>query len=237
MKLRKKVKRTLLVLILLLIIAVVGIILYKNLTNKAEVKEVKIVNEIKKYGYKLKDTKTQKYKDVEIVISSKKIYKNYETYEITIKNYTDKTILVSDGKSSKNICLVDQILYVRKISEMFIYDFYSLEDKTAKTDIGGVDFVYSEIADNFLQNAQDTYYKYVESNIYNNRNQSLPVVSEITIESVEQEEYAYGEKNDSEAYKVTVSWNYTDDSFTDYQKEAELIFIHDDIKLCLVELQ
>ncbi len=52
--------------------------------------------------------KTQKYKDVEIVISSKKIYKNYETYEITIKNYTDKTILVSDGKSSKNICLVDQ---------------------------------------------------------------------------------------------------------------------------------
>ncbi len=52
--------------------------------------------------------KTQKYKDVEIVISSKTSYKNYETYEITIKNYTDKTILVSDGKSSKNICLVDQ---------------------------------------------------------------------------------------------------------------------------------
>lgn len=52
--------------------------------------------------------KTQKYKDVEIVISSKTSYKNYETYEITIKNYTDKAILVSDGKSSKNICLVDQ---------------------------------------------------------------------------------------------------------------------------------
>jgi len=208
MKLRKKVKRTLLVLILLLIIAVVGIILYKNLTNKAEVKEVKIVNEIKKYGYKLKDTKTQKYKD-----------------------------MFSELKEILSAKKVDEEEYVRKISEMFIYDFYSLEDKTAKTDIGGVDFVYSEIADNFLQNAQDTYYKYVESNIYNNRNQSLPVVSEITIESVEQEEYAYGEKNDSEAYKVTVSWNYTDDSFTDYQKEAELIFIHDDIKLCLVELQ
>ena len=112
-----------------------------------------------------------------------------------------------------------------------------LEDKEAKTDIGGVDFVYSEIRENFLQNAQNTYYKYVENNIYNNRKQSLPVVSNITIDSVENDEYEYNEKSDSEAYKIKVSWTYTDDKYSDYQKEAELIFIHDDIKLSLVELQ
>ena len=120
---------------------------------------------------------------------------------------------------------------------MFIYDFYSLNDKTAKTDVGGVDFVYSEITDNFLENAEDTYYKYVESNIYNDRKQALPIVSDITIDSVEKTEFAYGKKTDAEAYKVNVSWGYTESAFDDYQKKAELIFIHDDKKLCLVELQ
>ena len=59
----------------------------------------------------------------------------------------------------------------------------------------------------------------------------------IKIEDVKQEEYAYGEKTDESAYTVNVSWKYTDDSYSDYQKEATMIFIHDGKKLCLVELQ
>ena len=131
---------------------------------------------------------------------------------------------------------VKETKIVSKI-EMYIYDFYSLDDKSAKTDVGGVDFVYPPILQNYLQNAEDTYYKYVESNIYENRVQKLPIVNEITIEKVEKIPFAYGEKNDEEAYQVEVSWNYTDRDFDDYQKGATLIFIHDDIKLCLVELQ
>ena len=126
---------------------------------------------------------------------------------------------------------------VKKISEMFIYDFYSLNDKSTKTDVGGTDFVYASILENFLTNAEDTYYKYVESNMYNDRKQSLPVVDEIKIDSVEQTEFAYGEETDEEAYEVTVSWTYTDKEFNDYQTKATLIFIHDDIKLSLVELK
>jgi len=207
MKLKKKVKVTLIIL-LIVVIAVTGFFVYKKLMGKEEVKEVKIVNEIKEYGYKLKENKPKKYKD-----------------------------LFSELKEILEADKVDEEAYVKKISEMFIYDFYSLNDKTAKTDVGGVDFVYSEIADNFLENAEDTYYKYVESNIYNDRKQSLPIVSDITIDSVENTEFAYDKKTDSEAYKVTVSWGYTESAFADYQKKAELIFIHDDKKLCLVELQ
>ncbi len=207
MRLKKNVKRVI-ILIFVIFTIVVGAIIYFKYNDKEKVNEVKIVNEIKDYDYKLKENKPKKYKEMFDEL---------------------KEIL-----SSKNI---DEEAYVKKISEMFIYDFYSLNDKVAKTDVGGVDFVYKEIIDNFLLNAEDTYYKYVESNIYNNRKQSLPTVSEITIESVEKETYAYNQQNDEMAYKVKVSWSYTDDNFSDYQKEATLIFIHDKNKLSLVELQ
>lgn len=207
MKLKKKVKRAIL-LIIIVIAVIAGLFIYTKTNNKEKVKEAKVVNEIKKYGYQLKDNKPKKYQE-----------------------------MFSELKEILTAKKVDEEAYAKKITEMFVYDFYSLNDKAAKTDVGGIDFVYPEIAENFLQNAENTYYKYVESNIYNNRKQSLPTVSDIKIESVEKEEYAYGDKNDEEAYHISASWSYTDDNFSDYQKEAELIFIHDGIKLSLVELQ
>ena len=207
MRLKKKVKRFLWFLLLLILLGC-GFYIYKNYYHKPAVKEVKVVNKIKKYGYNLKENKPEAYK------------KMFEEL---------KEILEADE--------VDEEAYVKKISEMFIFDFYSLKDKSAKTDIGGVEFVYDDILENFLENAQDTYYKYVESNIYNNRKQSLPMVSEITIGEVTQEEYEYLKESDPEAYKVEVTWTYDKSEFSDYQQKATLYFIHDDIKLCLVELQ
>jgi len=207
MKLKKKV-RIFLLLILIIAAAVVGLLIYKNHNKKPEVKEVKIINKIEKYGYSLKENKPAKYKE---------LFKELET-------------ILNEEK-------VDEEKYVSKIAEMFIYDFYSLNDKTAKTDIGGVDFVYAGTLENFLLKAQDTYYKYIESNIYNNRKQSLPVVSNIEIGSVEKTPFAYEDKNDENAYKVKATWSYTDSQFSSYQKEATLVFIHDDVKLSLVELQ
>lgn len=209
MKLKKKAKRVLLIFLVILVI-VLGILAFKDkiFGTKENVKEVKVVNKIEKYGYTLKENKPKAYK--KMFGELKKILEAKE---------------------------VDEEAYVKKISEMFIYDFYSLNDKTAKTDIGGVEFVYGDFLPNFLQNAQNTYYKYVENNIYNNRNQNLPVVSDIEVLSVEETPFAYGDKTDEEAYKVSVKWSYTDSEFSSYQNEADIIFIHDDIKLSLVELQ
>ena len=208
MKLKKKVK-IIIVVLLVIALGVAGYFAYEKYFNKGTVKEAKVVSKIDKYGYTLKDNKPEAYK---------KMFKEL------------KKILETDP--------VDEEAYAKKISEMFIYDFYSLADKTAKTDVGGVDFVYSGVLDNFLENAQNTYYKYVENNIYNNRNQKLPVVDEIKINNIEKNEFTYGENSDPEAYHIKVSWTYTDeDTFGSYQKEAELVFIHDDIKLSLVELQ
>ena len=207
MKLKKKVKR-LLLLIIIVGLGLGGYYVYKNIGKKEEVKEIKVINKIDKYGYELKENKPSKYK------------KFFEEL---------KEILNEENVNEED--------YVKKISEMFIYDFYSLSDKTAKTDIGGTDFVYKEILENFLQNAQDTYYKYVESNVYNNRKQSLPTVSNITIDKVENTKFEYNDKYDDKAYEVNISWDYTDNQFSSYQKKATLVFIHDGDKLSLVELQ
>ena len=207
MKMKKRVKKVLIA-ILLITVVVLGYLSYKQFFGEKEVKEVKVVNEIKKYGYKLKDNKPAAYK---------KMFGEL------------KEILEADK--------VDEEAYAKKISEMFVYDFYSLKDKVSKTDIGGVDFVHPDALENFLTNAQDTYYKYVENNIYGNRKQSLPVVTNISIDNVKQEAFEYGDKSDDKAYFVDVSWSYSDSQFSDNQSKATLIFVHDDIKLYLVELQ
>lgn len=206
MKLKKKAKKVLIILLIILLIVLV--ILALQPFGKKEVKEAKIVSEIKEYGYKLKDNKPAKYKKMFAEL---------------------KEILEADE--------VDEEAYVKKISEMFIYDFYSLKDKSSKTDIGGVDFVHKDVLENFLENAQSTYYKYVENNIYGNRKQSLPVVSNIQIDSTKQEEFKYGNETDDKAYLIDASWSYTDGKFSDYQKDGKLVFVHDGKKLCLVELQ
>lgn len=208
MRLKKKPKRILITLLVLIVLSIVGFISYKVFFNKDNVKEVKVLHEIKGYGYKLKDTKSAEYKKM--------------FYEL-------EKILKKDP--------VDEKEYAKKISEMFIYDFYSLNDKTAKTDVGGTDFVYSTVLDNFLKNAEDTYYKYVESNIYNQRKQKLPTVDKITIDSIDNTTFTYSDTADKEAYEVKISWTYTSDDFSDYQKEATLIFMHEGKKLSLVELK
>ena len=208
MKLKKKAKKIIVIILVLIVLVLGGLVIKDKVLGKKDVKETKIVNKIDKYGYNLKDSKTKKY------------HKMFEEL---------KKIL-----SAKE---VNEEEYVKKISEMFIYDFYSLDDKTAKTDVGGVDFVYSGALENFLTKAQNTYYKYVESNIYGNRKQTLPTVKDIEITGVTQEAFAYGDKTDDKAFRVTATWDYTDEGFSKYQKSATLVFIHDGEKLCLVELQ
>lgn len=207
MKLKKKAKIILLSIIVLIIIGVAGIIFYKITSNKPAVKETKVLKTIDAYGYELKDNKSKKYKE---------LFKELE--EILLETE------------------VDEEAYVKKIAELFVYDFYSLSDKTAKTDVGGVDFVQASALENFLVNAEDTYYKYVESNLYGDRKQELPMVNEITIESITPTEYVYNNQKAS-AYEIKLNWTYTEDKYSDYQSSATLTFVKEDIKYYLVELQ
>lgn len=63
--------------------------------------------------------KSQIVENIEIIINNKKIYKNYETYNITIRNSSSKTILISEGKN-EDICLLDKnnVEYVSFLGEI-----------------------------------------------------------------------------------------------------------------------
>ena len=201
----KKRTRRTLILLLIIILAVAGYFIYDKYFT-TEVKQVVTIDNIPAYGYKLKDNKPEKYK---------KMFREL------------KDIL---GEKP-----VDKEKYAKKITEMFIFDFYSLEDKTLKTDVGGVDFIHPDILSNYLKNAENTYYKNVENNLYGKRKQNLPTVNKITINKVEQAEYKYNKEVDSEAYKINVSWTYNSSDYDDYQNEADLVIVHKDKKLYIVE--
>ena len=124
--------------------------------------------------------KSAKENNVEIIINSKKTYKNYEEYSITIKNYSDKSIKIADENDSKSICLVDkrnveyssfineipaEILslksgYQRNITIRFnkIYDFSRVIQKMKFANI-------ILDADTYLQNPNDTQIGKMELNI------------------------------------------------------------------------
>ncbi len=204
-RMKKKVKITLIV-IIILIVLVGAFACYSIFFKKTETNTVKVEKEIKEYGYILKDSKSKKYK--------KLFYKLAD-------------VLEEDP--------VDEEKYVKLISRMYLLDFYSLDDKLAKTDVGGVDFVHSAAITDFLEEAEDTVYKYLESDLYNQRKQKLPTVEDVKIESVEQEEFAYGEEVDDKAYVVKATLTYKGDDDMGYPTEATLKFVHEKNKLSLVE--
>ena len=204
MKLKKKVK-VMLILAIILISTGLGFIAYESIKPKA-VKTATVENEIEEYGYTLKSTRNDRYK---------------EAFQE-----------LKDILSKKD---VDEKAYVEQISKMFIMDFYTLNDKLANTDVGGIDFVHTDAKTNFLEKSEDTVYKYVENDIYGNRDQKLPEVTKVTIDTIENIEYTIGtDFTDDFAYQVEVSIEYKEDM--DYPTKATLIFVHEDNKLSLVEV-
>ena len=170
-----------------------------------EIINFEMPEEIEGYGYILKPTRNDRYKEMfhqlERILSEKKI---------------------------------DEKAYVTQISKMFIMDFYTLNDKLASTDVGGIDFVHTNAKTNFLEQAENTVYKYVESDI-DGRDQKLPEVTDVFIEKIENIDYNYNSDfDDSFAYQVDVSIVYKED--LGYPTFANLIFIHEGNKLSLVEV-
>ena len=135
---------------------------------------------------------------------------------------------------------VNEEEYAKLVSQLFVTDFFSLEDKYAKNDIGGVEFVLEEEVTDYKLKAEETYYKYVENNLNKTRRQKLPSVSKVTIEDITQDSFDYKvleeEKNDANAYIVKVSIKYSSSEFDNYQDSANLIIVHKDKKLYIVEM-
>lgn len=200
----KKSKKILIAFIVIVILVVIGVLAYKYLF-KADDNEVKVIKKIPAYGYNLNENETELYK--------------------TTFDELDK-ILSEDN--------VDEKEYAKCISKLFIIDFYTLNNKLSKNDIGGTDFIMESMRDNFIEEARSTFYKYLKVKD-NNRNQRLPVVSKINSVTAEKTAFKYANKEvDENAYKVTISWDYEED--LGYETSAKMILVKENKKLYIVEM-
>ena len=208
MKKRRKLKKKVVVLIVLIIIAlfsITGLILYNTFFSKSD-NSVKVVDEIPGYGYTLQDDQPKIYKE---------LFK--ELAEVLSKDS------------------VDEDEYAKLISQMAVIDFYNLDNKVSKNDVGGVQFIRAKNIDNFVLEASETVYKYIEHDIYGNRNQTLPEVTSSSVKDIKQEAYSYKDINDDNAYTVTVNIEYKKD--LDYPTEVIVKLLHNDKKLEIYEMK
>ncbi len=174
-----------------------------NKQTSEEQKYAAEIDNITGYDYLLDDRDTQLYKEKFLEL---------------------KNILESDT--------IDYEEYAKLLGMLYIIDLYTIDNKTNKYDIGGVEFVWTPAQDNFKLKVQDTIYKYIEDNTYGDRDEELPIVSTIDIEAIEDTTIKLDDTN-YEGYKLNLTWEYVSDY--GYDKECELIIIKDEEKLYVVE--
>jgi len=202
---KRNLDRIVLGIVLLSLIGILIFYLFDTLKKEEEVPEVKKVDEIVEFGYKLKESDSELYHSL----------------------FVD----LKDVLSEENI---DYDEYAEKLASLFIIDFYTLNNKITNMDIGGVQYLYSKIKDNFILKATDTIYKNVKSNIYGDRNQELPIVSNVTVKSSKNITFEYGDLKDTNAYEIVVNVEY--EKPMGYPTEVKLTIVHEDNKLVIIEV-
>lgn len=203
---KKKYKKIIIVLVILLLL-VFGAFAYckffKSKPADTPIKEVKVTNTIENYGYNLEDRDTKLYK---------------EKYEKL------KELLSKDD--------YDKDEYIKLISELFIIDLYTIDNKISRYDVGGTEFMYTGAVSSFKASVENSLYKTVENDLEDNRNQALPVVSSIEITNYEPTTYEMPDQTVIDGYKVNLSWQYEKD--LGYDDTGVLIVIPDGNKMGVV---
>ena len=206
-------KRKLIVCFLIVLLILGGYFGYNKFFNKTKVSAPKVVDEIKSFNYVVNENDTKLFK----------------------KNFNElKEVL---GKKE-----VDNQKYAEVIAKLFVIDFFSLNNKTSKNDVGGVQFVYSTYQSDFVDYARDGIYKQVKNGIDSKVNQNLPLVKSITVTNCEEidpsgifdSEY-YQAQEGKKGYEVSVEWDYNNGS--GFQTKAVLTIVPDNDKLSIAKME
>lgn len=201
-----KIKKIFLLLLLLALGILSGIFVLNKKKPKEQAKEVEVIDSIDDFGYQLNDNETKYYNELFNKLKELLKQENYDEQE-----------------------------YASIIAKLFLADFYDLDSKIMKSDIGGTQFVYEQYREDFEKGAKAGLYKYVESNVYGDRKQNLPIVKEITQANVETKSFQYNNTADSNAYYLTMNINYTKD--LGYPTTVELVLIHNNDRLEVAKLE
>ena len=204
----KKKKKILIIVIVIIVLIGVGIgsyfLFFRSKPNEEViVPEVKVMNKIDGYEYTLDDRDTEVFK---------------EKFEEL------KKLLESESFEEED--------YVSLVSELFIIDLYTIDNKISKYDIGGLEYVYEPARDSFKSMAMDSIYKTVINNIDKKREQSLPIVKTTTISEITPRTYEMPDESEVEAYDVDISWEY--ETSLGYDNEGTITLVKNDNRIDVV---
>ena len=206
---KRRVKKKYILIIFLILLVGLGIFLFVRSRGKKELppaKEIEVVDTIDNFDYELNDNETEYYNEV---FNSLKELLSQEEYE-------NKDYAVLVGK-------------------LFLIDFYDLNSKLMKSDVGGTQFVYSEYRNDFEKGAIDTVYDIVESNVYGDRKQTLPIVTSVENTNLELKLFEYNGDIDYDAYYLTMKITYETDM--GYPTDVLLVLIHNNDKLEIAKME
>lgn len=201
----KKNGKIILFLFGIVILAIFGYRFLKPNKKNKVAQTIKVEEQIESYGYELAENETDYYKG---------LFKNL--------------------KSVLNEEAIEEEKYAALVCQLFLADFFNLDNKLSKNDVGGLQFVYSEYQSDFEKYAKEEVYRYVENNLYGDRKQKLPIVSEVSVLNVEKKHFIYLETEDKEAYQVDLKIHYKEDM--GYQATATLYLVHHNDKLEIIKM-
>ena len=208
MKKRRVKKRIFLVLFLL---ALVGFCLiyflgFGKKKDQPVAKEIEVIDTIDNFDYTLNDNETEYYNSVFNEL---------------------KGLLSSDDYENRD--------YAVLVGKLFLIDFYDLNNKVMKSDVGGTQFVYAPYREDFEKGAMDTVYNSVQSNVYGDRKQELPIVKSVENTDLELKLFEYNGDIDYDAYYLNMSITYETD--LGYPNQVLLVLIHNGDKLEIAKME
>lgn len=155
--------------------------------------------------------KKENNNDIEINNVVEKIDKmvNYDYYlDENASDYYKK--LYNELKEILNNDEMNEEEYAKVISKLFVADLFTLDNKITSSDIGGLQFIFNGFKEDFINIAKTTLYSNVNSNIYGDRKQELPIVSNVEISSIESSSFTY-QNNDYNSYDIILNIRYQKD--------------------------
>ncbi len=197
---QKGYKAWLILIFLLLIVAsiIATLSIFKDDEPKTK-NTTNVVSNIEKYGYTL-DDRDSKYMEEEF-------------------NNLRKILSSSE---------IDYDAYAKSLAKLFVIDFYTLNNKINKYDVGGIEYIFSDKVNDFKMQAMDTIYNDIIDNTYKDRVQELPEIAEVEVLDVTKDSITLNDE-EKEAYKVTMKYTYQKN--LGYDEEGTVYLVSDNKKL------
>lgn len=199
--------KTILISILVAIVIVTSVLLAFNLLNKEEkepVKEKEVAESLDEYGYTLDRYASSNYKE---------LYKSLKEL-LNTKEYDERE-------------------YAKLVAQLFTSDLFTISNKISSSDIGGLQFVYSDFKNDFIKIAQNSLYNNVESDLYDNRTQELPTVIMVNVKEVTNDTFKYKEIIFENAYYISLNITYEKD--LGYASDFNVVLVKNNNKLEVVK--